>query len=122
MERRSSCRPRRAFFARSRFTGPPAAYTRRGMSSSNFFDFQQQVTRRRGRAASPAAPEPANPGEQPLTVSQLTAKITKVVRTGMPPGVLVKGEVSNYRPNASSGHVYFTLKDAESCIDCVIFK
>jgi exodeoxyribonuclease VII large subunit len=40
----------------------------------------------------------------------------------MPPGVLVKGEVSNYRPNASSGHVYFTLKDTESCIDCVIFK
>src|SRR5688500_18460417 len=92
------------------------------MSSSNFFDFQQKVTRR--RKAGVAAPATAAPStaEPPLTVTQLTSKITQAVRAGMPQAVLVKGEVSNYRPNAASGHVYFTLKDADSCVDCVIFK
>jgi exodeoxyribonuclease VII large subunit len=36
--------------------------------------------------------------------------------------VSVRGEVSNYRPNASSGHVYFTLKDAAACLNCVMWK
>jgi exodeoxyribonuclease VII large subunit len=92
------------------------------MSLPNFFDFQQQVKRRRGATAAVPPAATGGGGEDPLTVSQLTARITRVVRAGMPQAVLVKGEVSNYRPNASSGHVYFTLKDADSCIDCVIFK
>jgi exodeoxyribonuclease VII large subunit len=59
---------------------------------------------------------------QPLTVSQLTGMIDGALRTTLPPTVLVKGEVSNFKRNGSSGHVYFTLKDARACIDCVMFK
>lgn len=33
----------------------------------------------------------------------------------------VKGEISNFKAN-SSGHLYFTLKDANSAIQCVMFK
>ena len=36
--------------------------------------------------------------------------------------MLVRGEVSNCNRNKSSGHVYFTMKDAEACIDCVVFR
>lgn len=33
----------------------------------------------------------------------------------------VKGEISNYKHH-TSGHIYFTLKDADSRIRCVMFK
>lgn len=35
--------------------------------------------------------------------------------------VYIKGEISNYKPH-SSGHEYFTLKDSESRLKCVMFK
>lgn len=35
--------------------------------------------------------------------------------------LLVKGEISNFK-NHSSGHLYFTLKDSQSTINCVMFK
>lgn len=35
--------------------------------------------------------------------------------------VWVEGEISNYRP-APSGHVYFTLKDAEAQLPIVFFR
>jgi exodeoxyribonuclease VII large subunit len=84
---------------------------------TNFFDFKEQVSSRKPKAATPAAG-----GEQPLTVTQLTAKIDQVLRSGIPGEVLVKGEVSNFRPNPSSGHVYFTMKDAGACVYCVMWK
>jgi exodeoxyribonuclease VII large subunit len=34
----------------------------------------------------------------------------------------VQGEVSNINRNKTSGHLYFTLKDAEACLDCVMFR
>jgi len=34
---------------------------------------------------------------------------------------MVEGEISNYRP-APSGHVYFTLKDAEAQLPVVLFR
>ncbi len=37
------------------------------------------------------------------------------------PTILVKGEVSNLR-NPSSGHLYFTLKDEDACLDAVLFR
>lgn len=57
-----------------------------------------------------------------MTISQLSSKIEKVVKTGFPAPVLVKGELSNFRPHAASGHWYFTLKDAQTCIDCAMWK
>src|SRR6266567_3043218 len=64
-----------------------------------------------------AAPKAA---VQPLTVSQLTAQVRGVVE-GKFQSVWVAGEVSNFT-RASSGHWYFTLKDANSQIKTVAFR
>lgn len=40
----------------------------------------------------------------------------------MPSSVLVRGEAGNYSRNKASGHLYFTLRDADACIDCVMFR
>ena len=55
-----------------------------------------------------------------LTVSELTEQI-RLNLEGSFPAVLVEGEVSNCRP-ASSGHLYFSLKDSGAKIDAVMFK
>jgi len=57
-----------------------------------------------------------------LSVSELNAHI-KGLLDGDPLllGVSVRGELSNYKIYPS-GHHYFTLKDAESAIRCVMFK
>jgi len=55
-----------------------------------------------------------------LTVSELTDLIRRSLEEGFP-SVTVEGEMSNCRP-ASSGHLYFSLKDAGAKIDAVMFK
>ncbi|MBN1242418.1 MAG: exodeoxyribonuclease VII large subunit [Spirochaetales bacterium] len=57
---------------------------------------------------------------RPLSVSELTLLVKTTLEDGFP-AVLVEGEISNWRP-ASSGHVYFTLKDRESQLDAVMFR
>lgn len=37
-------------------------------------------------------------------------------------GVWVKGEISGFRLYQQSGHMYFTLKDGDSAISCVMFR
>src|SRR5215217_496647 len=107
------------------------------MSSSSFFDFRDRFTggNRRGSGngarggTSPGAAPGATPGAtpsparpEPLTVSQLTRQVDRVLKGGMPNAVWVKGELSKYTLQQSSGHVYLTLKDATSCVDCVIWR
>jgi len=59
---------------------------------------------------------------EPFTVSQLTAHIRRLISGDPMLGDLwLEGEVSNFRPS-SSGHCYFTLKDAESRIQCVMWR
>ena len=53
------------------------------------------------------------------TVSELTTRIKGVVEPSFAQ-VWVVGEVSNTRP-ATSGHIYFSLKDAQSSISAAIF-
>jgi exodeoxyribonuclease VII large subunit len=65
-----------------------------------------------------AVPKPAAPVT--LTVSQLTAQVRGVIE-GKFLSVWVAGEVSNFT-RASSGHWYFTLKDANSQIKTVAFR
>ena len=36
--------------------------------------------------------------------------------------IYVRGEVSDFKRNALSGHVYFALKDEKSRLNCVMFK
>jgi exodeoxyribonuclease VII large subunit len=120
---------------------PKTGYTARPMGKTNFFDFKESTTRRSGGggagggasragngAAAPAttdgktAPPTGPRGTEALSVSQLTHLIDEVLKAVLPPVVLVKGEVSNFKPHAASGHIYFTLKDSEACIDCVMWR
>jgi len=55
-----------------------------------------------------------------LSVSELTGNIRTLLEESFP-GVWVEGEVSNFKLQ-SSGHTYFSLKDADSSIACVMWK
>ena len=54
---------------------------------------------------------------EPLTVTALTMALKGLLEDAFP-GVLVKGEITNWRP-AASGHVYFSLKDATAQVQLV---
>lgn len=57
-----------------------------------------------------------------ITVSQLTYALKRLIEDNfLLEGVWVQGEISNFTAH-SSGHLYFTLKDAGACIRCVMFK
>lgn len=56
------------------------------------------------------------------TVSALTQHIQEILELDpLLQDVWLTGEISNYS-RASSGHVYFTLKDAKAAISCVIWR
>jgi exodeoxyribonuclease VII large subunit len=60
--------------------------------------------------------------KQPVSVSQLTVYIKSIMENDPKlKSVSVRGEISNYKYH-SSGHIYFTLKDENSKIKCVMFK
>jgi len=55
-----------------------------------------------------------------LSVSELTRQIKSLLEAQV--GVVwVSGEITNLRPQ-SSGHIYFTLKDAGAQLNCVLFR
>ena len=57
-----------------------------------------------------------------ITVSQLTYALKRLIEDNfLLEDVWVQGEISNFTAH-SSGHLYFTLKDAGACIKCVMFK
>jgi len=58
--------------------------------------------------------------DRALSVSELTGLVKNLLEETLP-AVVVEGEISNWRP-ASSGHVYFTLKDSGAMIQAVMFK
>lgn len=101
---------------------------------TSFFDFlnEQSAARKAARrpaarrADSPTSSTPAAPGSsappEALSVSQLTSQIERVLKTHLPASVLVQGEVSNFKHHSGSGHLYFTLKDPDACINCVMFR
>jgi len=53
-------------------------------------------------------------------VSELVAQVRELIEQQYG-DVWVEGEISNYRP-APSGHVYFTLKDADAQLPIVLFR
>ena len=83
-----------------------------GMSS--FFDLREKVMQ-------PAKPKPAN-GDAPLSVAAVTKLVDKAIRGQTPASLVVRGEVSQFSHNRASGHAYFTLKDAEASLPCVMFR
>jgi exodeoxyribonuclease VII large subunit len=73
-------------------------------------------------APTPAAPppQPLKPSRKILSVSELTSQIRRILE-GQIGHVWVTGEITNLR-NQSSGHFYFTLKDANAQLSCVLFR
>jgi len=63
---------------------------------------------------------PAQETRRVLSVSELTAQVKRLLekQVGL---IWVTGEVTNLRAQ-SSGHIYFTLKDASSQLGCVLFS
>ncbi len=58
----------------------------------------------------------------PISVSELLAYTKKVLKTDyMLNHVLIKGELSEIK-TASSGHVYFTIKDDKARMDCIMYR
>jgi exodeoxyribonuclease VII large subunit len=55
-----------------------------------------------------------------LTVAELTTRVKQLLEKQVG-NVWVTGEVTNFRAQ-SSGHAYFTLKDSESQLNCVLFR
>lgn len=54
------------------------------------------------------------------TVSEITKEIKLLLESTIP-SVIVKGEISNFTHH-SSGHMYFSLKDKDATLRCVMFK
>ena len=72
-------------------------------------------------ADTPAAPVvAAQPARKILSVSELTSHIRRLLENQVGT-IWVTGEVTNLRAQ-SSGHIYFTLKDAGSQLSCVLFR
>lgn len=69
----------------------------------------------------PPVPRPSSPDEKVYRVSEIARRIREVVEDGFPGPVTVEGEVSNLR-RQPSGHIYFTLKDADAQLNAVWFR
>ncbi len=63
---------------------------------------------------------PTETGRRVLSVSELTAQVKRLLEKSVG-SVWVTGEVTNLRAQ-SSGHMYFTLKDAGAQLGCVLFR
>jgi exodeoxyribonuclease VII large subunit len=88
------------------------------MSGNGFFDLSEKLKNPRRAAAG----QPPPPSDKRLSVSQVTKLIDQAIRAGVPTSVAVQGEISNFNLNRGSGHAYFTLKDPDACLNCVMFR
>lgn len=64
---------------------------------------------------------PAPREERVLKVKDLTRLVRGILESNFP-GVIVEGEVSNFKRHMPSGHLYFTLKDEEAQVRCVMWR
>jgi exodeoxyribonuclease VII large subunit len=88
---------------------PLTNYTFKGMQSPDPFASQLDLS----------FDEPV-PSRRIWPVREIVAQVRDLVEQKYG-DVWVEGEISNYRP-APSGHVYFTLKDAEAQLPIVLFR
>jgi len=57
----------------------------------------------------------------PLTVTELTRMVSNALTASLPPVLRVSGQIADFsRP--TSGHLYFTLKDATCQVRCVMWR
>lgn len=72
----------------------------------------------------PAPQGPRDPGAAPevLSVSEVNARASSLLESAPSlQRVMVEGEVSKWFV-ANSGHIYFTLKDDNAAVDCVLWR
>ncbi len=62
---------------------------------------------------------PGESAETALTIAQLTQAAKEVIEGAFPP-IWIRGEVSGFK-RYSSGHWYFSLKDAKASLPCVVW-
>ncbi len=67
-----------------------------------------------------SAPELA-PGGRPYTVREIVQAIRRTLDVSFPRSILVTGEITNFVSHAS-GHRYFTLRDGDAALGCVMFN
>jgi exodeoxyribonuclease VII large subunit len=85
--------------------------------------FAEQTTSIPEAAPTPAPGpprQPLKPSRKILSVTELTSQIRRILE-GQIGHVWVTGEITNLR-NQTSGHIYFTLKDANAQLSCVLFR
>ena len=83
--------------------------------------FPAEQTLGSGQSSVPQnSPEAAAPPQKPLSVSELTRQIKRLLELNVG-FVRVTGEITNLRIQ-SSGHAYFTIKDAGAQLSCVLFR
>jgi len=82
------------------------------------FPRESQASAQTAAAAAPSAPP--QPARKVLSVSELTSQVRRLLEQHVGT-IWVTGEVTNLRAQ-SSGHMYFTLKDAGSQLSCVLFR
>ncbi|MGA2639607.1 MAG: exodeoxyribonuclease VII large subunit [Spirochaetia bacterium] len=63
---------------------------------------------------------PVRPAERVYSVTEITQLIKGNLEGGFP-WVTIQGEISNFRPS-STGHWYFSLRDADALISVVMFR
>jgi len=88
------------------------------MAGNGFFEMREKLQPPRKGSAPVAAISP----DAAMSVGEITRVIEKAIRGGVPARVLVRGELSNFNLNRGSGHAYFTLKDPDACLNCVMFR
>jgi exodeoxyribonuclease VII large subunit len=55
------------------------------------------------------------------SVTQITSLIKVALEEQLPPRVIVTGQVSDWKIHSSSGHCYFSLKDENAVLPCVMW-
>jgi exodeoxyribonuclease VII, large subunit len=61
--------------------------------------------------------------ETGISVSELNLMVAEAIRRDpRTRSVLVRGEVSGFKHHLASGHWYFSLKDPEAAVSCVMFR
>lgn len=80
----------------------------------------EEVSTLPGEEAPEAAVRQAQPSPDVLTVSQVNRAVRNLLEREVPP-LWVTGEVANWT-KARSGHCYFTLKDDQSQLRCVVWR
>jgi exodeoxyribonuclease VII large subunit len=96
---------------------PPSKITDTGCTTAEFVAVDKPVT-----IPYPLCMDLENitPRRNVLTVSELTKSVKYLLESNYA-DIWVSGEVSNYT-RASSGHIYFTLKDERAVVRTVLFK